>query len=116
MTIKLQKAWTSNYFIGGYKHFVAINYWKREGSYSVLLVSVLDGKCNFSIPLKELDDRTKWTKGWTKLSKEDSIQRKNELKTSSRTSIIKACLHPSQDSDLFIPPFEGHSRDWNYTP
>ena len=69
----LENFWTSNKPINGLRHFVLVNKMKNEGNLIFLMVSVLDSEIYLKITQEELINSENWNKGWSTLSKIESI-------------------------------------------
>ena len=69
----LENFWTSNKPINGLRHFVLVNKMKEEGNLIFLMVSVLDSEIYLKITQEELINSENWNKGWSTLSKIESI-------------------------------------------
>ena len=102
------KAWTSNKYIEGQRHFVAINYGGKLLERWVILISVLDSSVLVKVYWLQLVDPTVWKCGW-------------DEKTQSNSSKIVSCqyeirtdqfIHPSIDSGLTIPISKKNIRPW----
>ena len=107
------KAWTSAKRIMGFRHFVAINYGGEGKKRWVSLVSVLDGKSHFNVTWTQLNDPSKWTSGWLKLTREESLPSQSQDEEKLEDFIFpNSCLHPSKDSGLLIPSEKDELRPW----
>ncbi len=108
------KAWTSTFKRGGYRHFVAINYGGKSKDRWVNLVSVIDGNVRIKVSWKEIRDTSQWISGWEQLSREESMSNDINLETFNQHNSIEdePCLHPSEDSGLVIPSDLVEIRPW----
>ena len=75
----MENYWTSNKTINGLRHFVLVNETKEKGNISFLMVSVLDSEINLKITYEELINSGNWHKGWTNLSKHQSITEEYDI-------------------------------------
>ncbi len=108
------KAWTSRDPINGFRHFVAINYGGKEKFRWVHMVSVLNGEIRFNILWQEMLNSRKWTIGWLRVPKTDSIALPSKRSNNKflKNSSSRICLHPSLDSGLIIPLESTNYRGW----
>ena len=106
------KSWTSASLREGFRHFVAINYGGKGNTRWVLLVSVLDGKSRLLLPWTEMNDSTKWTSGWLKLSRDESNPSSDRFSSKQERDSLLICLHASQDSGLTLPSDSSTIRPW----
>ena len=69
----MENFWTSNKPINGLRHFVLLNVTKEKENMVFLMVSVLDSEINLNISYEELLISGNWKKGWSNLTKIESI-------------------------------------------
>ena len=69
----MENFWTSNKPINGLRHFVLVNETNEKGVMIFLMVSVIDSEINLKITYDELINSGNWHKGWTNLTKIESI-------------------------------------------
>ena len=69
----MENFWTSNTPINGLRHFVLLTVTKEKGNMIFLMVSVLDSEINLNISYEELLISGNWKKGWSNLTKIESI-------------------------------------------
>ena len=69
----MENFWTSNKPINGLRHFVLVNKTKEKVNKIFLMVSVLDSEINLKITYEDLINSGNWQKGWTNLTKFESI-------------------------------------------
>ena len=102
------KAWTSNCFINGQRHFVAINYGGEDLDKWVILMSVIDSSVILKVSLQELDDKCKWNIGWDDKEPTCCYNLSDKTKNSIEINLIKI----STDSGLTIPISKKRIRPW----
>ena len=102
------KAWTSNKYIKGQRHFVAINYGGKVPERWVVLISVLDSDLVIRIPWSQLVETSNWECGWD----ENYYLDPSELLNSKRKERMKKFSHPSDDAGLIIPITKNFIRPW----
>ena len=102
------KAWTSNKYIKGQRHFVAINYGGKVPERWVVLISVLDSDLVIRIPWSQLVETSNWECGWDENYYLDS----SEFLNSKCEERITNFSHPSVDSGLTIPITKNFIRPW----
>ena len=69
----MENFWTSNKPINGLRHFVLVNETKEKGNVTFLMVSVVDSEINIKTTYGDLMNSGNWHKGWTNLTKLQSI-------------------------------------------
>ena len=98
----LDNFWTSNKPINGLRHFVLVNLIKEKGNIIFLMVSVLDAEINLKITNEELVNSGNWSKGWTNLSKHESITEEYvNYKSSKKLELIDR-IFVNEDSSFNI--------------
>ena len=102
------KAWTSNKYIQGQRHFVAINYGGKLSERWVILISVVDSSVLLKVPWSKLIDSSVWNSGWNLL---DSSKTSHRFDKNSDLS-LDICSAPSIDSGLTIPITKKPIRAW----
>ena len=102
------KAWTSQEYIEGQLHFVAINYGGKLENRWVVMMSVLDSNVLVKVSWLELVDQSNWKCGWDGNNQSDSSK-----PAMSKAEIITTKItHPSVDSGLTIPITTSIIRPW----
>ena len=108
------KAWTSVKAIYGFNHFVAINYEYLGKSRLVTLVSVIEREIIFKIDFTELEDSSKWLKGWHDLDSNQLTCKKFESINSELKyeTDLEVPIQISEDAGLTIPLNKKKYRPW----
>tara|TARA_Y100001968_G_scaffold330607_1_gene382927 strand:- start:1284 stop:1628 length:345 start_codon:yes stop_codon:yes gene_type:complete len=107
------KCWTKSEHIKELRYFVAINYGGEKENRWVDLVSVLNGSITAKVSWRELHDESKWNIGWLDLDERHNPSRDiTKINSDFKDIYESACLHPSKDSGLDIPPNSNFIRPW----
>ena len=69
----MENFWTSKKPINGLRHFVLVNEYKEKDKRQFLFVSVIDAEINFKVSYEDLLNKSYWEKGWSDLTKIESI-------------------------------------------
>ena len=102
------KAWTSNKYIEGQRHFVAINYGGKLQDRWVVFMSVLDSNVLFKVAWSELVDSCNWKCGWDENNQSDF----SHLVNSKFEKVATNFTELSVDSGLTIPITKKKIRAW----
>ena len=102
------KAWTSNSYIDGQVHFVAINYGGELLDRWVILMSVLDSSVVVNVSWSQLVDQSNWRCGWD----ENNYSHYPKLVTNKAKERTTIYTNPSTDSGLTIPITKNKIRPW----